>query len=98
MPTARLGFKHYLAALLLATITAAADDQWPAFPIANAAVEIPAQEWPAQPGPRKVRIVVHYPGRKLDNVDSQTGVMLTLHNWAALIARVPPIHRRWPIA
>jgi len=34
-----------------------------------------------KPGPRQVRVSVHYPGGNLENVDAQTGVMLTLHNW-----------------
>lgn len=81
MPTGQIRFVCYLAALLLASGTAVADDQWPAFPTTNAAVAIPAQEWPAKPGPRRVRMLVHYPGGKLANVDAQTGIMLTLHNW-----------------
>lgn len=65
---------------MLAASFAKADD-WPALPEQNAAVEIPAQEWPLRPGPRKVRVIVHYPGGKLANVGERTGLMLTLHNW-----------------
>ncbi len=56
-------------------------DDWPALPDQNAAVEIPAQEWPLRPGPRRARVLVHYPSGKLANVGERTGLMLTLHNW-----------------
>ncbi|MBC7816207.1 MAG: alpha/beta fold hydrolase [Planctomycetaceae bacterium] len=56
-------------------------EEWPALPEQNGAVEIPAQEWPLRPGPRRVRVLVHYPGEKLANVGERTGLMLTLHNW-----------------
>ncbi|MBC8873315.1 MAG: DUF2920 family protein [Planctomycetes bacterium] len=60
----------------------AADDLvWPALPDRNAPVTIPAQEWPHRPGPREVRVLVHYPNGKQESVNSTTGVMLTLHNW-----------------
>jgi len=68
---------------LLATTTAA-DDAWPKLPEVDAVVEIPAQEWPLRPGPRKVRVLVHYPAGKLANVGPATGVMLTLHNWGGV--------------
>ncbi len=54
---------------------------WPSLPDSNDAVEIPAQEWQRRPGPRSVRVIVHYPEGKLENVNEQTGLMLTLHNW-----------------
>lgn len=66
--------------VLLSAAASAAND-WPALPEQNAAVEIPAQEWPLRPGPRRVRVLVHYPGGKLANVGERTGLMLTLHNW-----------------
>lgn len=50
-------------------------------PLRNDHVFVPAQSWPQQPGPRSVRTSIYYPGGKLDNVDEQTGIMLTLHNW-----------------
>jgi dienelactone hydrolase len=56
-------------------------DEWPSLLDQNGAVEIPAQEWPLRPGPRRVRVLVHYPGGKLANVGERTGLMLTLHNW-----------------
>ena len=57
---------------------------WPPLPAADAAVEIPAQEWPRRPGPRQVRVLVHYPGGKLANVTAATGIMLSLHNWGGV--------------
>lgn len=54
---------------------------WPALPDADGAVEIPAQEWPLRPGPRRVRVLVHYPQGRLAAVGPTTGLMLTLHNW-----------------
>jgi lysophospholipase L1-like esterase len=50
-------------------------------PHRNDHVFVPAQSWPQRPGPRDVRTSIYYPGRKLENVDQQTGIMLTLHNW-----------------
>ena len=58
-----------------------AEETWPALPTVNAAVEIPAQSWPQKPGPRRARILIHYPGGKLSKVTDKTGLMLTLHNW-----------------
>lgn len=62
-----------------AALASAAD--WPALPEANAAVEIPAQEWPLRPGARTVRVLVHYPQGKRQNVTAESGLMLSLHNW-----------------
>jgi cephalosporin-C deacetylase-like acetyl esterase len=56
-------------------------EEWPALPERNAAVMIPAQEWPRRPGPRTVRVLVHYPEGELQHVSAHTGLMLTLHNW-----------------
>lgn len=65
--------KHLRGSLLI---------DWPkALPEENSAVTIPAQSWPQHPGERRVRVLVHYPGGKLANVNEQTGIMLTLHNW-----------------
>lgn len=50
-------------------------------PAMNASVLVPAQAWPHRPGPRDVRVSVHFPGGLLKNVGEQTGIMLTLHNW-----------------
>jgi hypothetical protein len=61
--------------------SAGAEDAWPELPARNGAVQIPAQEWPLRPGPRTVKVLVHYPKGDLASVGPQTGVMLTLHNW-----------------
>ncbi len=58
-----------------------AEDVWPALPEKNAAVELPAQEWPLRPGQRTVRVLVHFPKGMRSQVNSETGLMLTLHNW-----------------
>ncbi|MEZ6048267.1 MAG: DUF2920 family protein [Planctomycetaceae bacterium] len=50
-------------------------------PAVDAELQIETQEWPFQPGPRKVTIYIYYPGGKLANVNSETGLMLNLHNW-----------------
>ncbi|MCY2963474.1 MAG: prolyl oligopeptidase family serine peptidase [Planctomycetota bacterium] len=53
----------------------------PALPMVNAAVEIPAQEWPLRPGPRSIRVRICYPGGERKNISANTGLFLTLHNW-----------------
>jgi hypothetical protein len=58
-----------------------ADPAGPDLPVRNGAVELPAQEWPQRPGPRTIRVLVHYPGGDLSSVTPATGLMLTLHNW-----------------
>ena len=65
-----------LAVCLSADMLSAAE-----LPPKNTSIEIAAQAWPHKPGPRTVRVKIHYPGGKLANVTPQTGVMLTLHNW-----------------
>ena len=67
--------------LFVLTVSPSLASDWPALPERNAAVEIPVQEWPLRPGPRAVRVLVHYPGGLLTNVGERTGLMLTLHNW-----------------
>ncbi len=47
-------------------------------------VSIATQPWPHRPGPRQVRISVHYPAGTLESVNERTGVMLTLHNWGGV--------------
>ena len=54
---------------------------WPELPATNGTASIPAQEWTQRPGPRLVRVWVHYPHGKLEHVNSATGIMLSLHNW-----------------
>lgn len=74
---------------LLLVFTSAASvrvqaEDWPALPMVDGAFEVPAQEWPLRPGARQVRVLVHYPGGKLANVNKHTGIMLTLHNWGGV--------------
>ena len=68
---------------LAAALTSSAEETaWPEqLPAANGRVTIPAQSWPIHPGPRSVEIVLHYPGGKLANINAETGLMLSLHNW-----------------
>ena len=72
---------HALLLLVLCSSRMAAAQSWPDLPVRNGAVDIPAQEWPQRPGPRTVRVLVHYPAGDLASVTPQTGIMLTLHNW-----------------
>ncbi len=67
-----------------AHLSAQPAERWPTLPAVNGTVEIPAQEWPLRPGPRSVRVLVHFPGGKLANVNRETGIMLTLHNWGGV--------------
>lgn len=53
----------------------------PGLPRTNSPVDLPGQEWPLRPGPRNFRVLIHYPGGALQNVNADTGIMLTLHNW-----------------
>ena len=55
--------------------------EWPELPTRDGSVELPAQEWPMRPGPRSVRILMHFPGGDIQHVNADTGIMLTLHNW-----------------
>ena len=59
----------------------ASPEGWPALPMTDGAVVIPAQEWPRADGPRSVKVYVRYPGDGLDSVDESTGLFLNLHNW-----------------
>ena len=60
---------------------AAAETPWPKLPERDGPVVIPAQEWPARPGPREVRVQVHYPDGTRASIGPRTGIFLTLHNW-----------------
>ena len=53
----------------------------PALPEADGVVHIAVQEWPLKPGPRSVRVLIHYPQGALKHVGPKTGIMLSLHNW-----------------
>jgi len=79
------------AALILtsfvASLTHAAEPQaaaWPDLPEKNGPVSIPAQEWPFRPGPREVRVGVHYPDGTRTSIGLRTGIFLCLHNWGGL--------------
>lgn len=79
-------FRVLVLSLVLAgagVMPSAAQD-WPALPVKDAAVELPAQEWPRRPGPRTIRVLVHYPAGTLDSITERTGLMLTLHNWGGV--------------
>lgn len=58
-----------------------AEENWSELPTKNATISIPAQEWPQKPGPRVVKISIHYPDGSQGSVTKSTGLMLTLHNW-----------------
>lgn len=59
----------------------AVEPAWPKLPERDGAVMIPAQGWPLRPGPRRVRVLVHYPGGTRSSIGPRTGIFLTLHNW-----------------
>lgn len=80
---------HFL--LILLCFPAFADERpWPALPLENASAELPAQAWAFQPGPRSVAAYVYYPGGALANVNAETGLFLSLHNWGGTIATGAP--------
>ncbi|MBN2295120.1 MAG: DUF2920 family protein [Pirellulales bacterium] len=54
---------------------------WPVLPDKDGLAMIPAQQWKFKPGPREVKVFVHYPGGRRENVKAKTGLMLSLHNW-----------------
>lgn len=68
--------------LALSTVRlVAAEIPWPKLPERDGPVVIPAQEWPARPGPREVRLQIHYPAGTRASIGPRTGIFLTLHNW-----------------
>jgi len=71
-----------LLLLIPVTLSALADDRpWPPLPAENASEELPAQEWAFQEGPRTITAYIYYPGNALEQVNEQTGLFLSLHNW-----------------
>lgn len=74
-----------LVAMFLFANNAPAEDS-AKVPEKNGSFLIPAQEWPLHPGPRTVKMYVHYPGGLLKKVTPQTGLMLSLHNWGGTYA------------
>ena len=72
----------FTAALLVTNLVNDLSAQiWPELPAENNVVELPAQEWPLRPGPRSIRVLVHYPRQQLS---AETGLMLSLHNWGGV--------------
>ena len=65
-----------LPSLFLALAAAA-----PELPEKDGAVSIPAQEWPLKPGPREIKVTIHYPAGTLKSINATTGLVLSLHNW-----------------
>ena len=70
----------FVVALVILRVSVAAEAA-SELPPRNGQVLVAAQSWPQKPGPRTVKVSIHYPGGKLENVNEQTGIMLTLHNW-----------------
>lgn len=81
LPIALLEAIHVDEAASIGRTAAWGQEGRPALPDTNGAVEIPVQEWPLRPGPRRVRVKVHYPRGGLKGVGPRTGLFLTLHNW-----------------
>ncbi len=82
MKTVLLAMLATLVGLVLPAMAMGQD--WPALPEIDGAIEIPAQEWPQRPGPRTIRILIHYPQSTQVSITPQTGIMLTLHNWGGV--------------
>lgn len=59
-------------------------EDWPKLPEHNGAVELPAQEWLFRPGPRTIKVLVHYPHAERRRMSSESGLMLSLHNWGGV--------------
>lgn len=76
-----VGLATIAATCLLEAYAGAATPTWPVLPANNGEVTVPVQEWPWQPGPREAKVYIHYPGGLLTNVATDTGLMLSLHNW-----------------
>lgn len=77
----RLNLCLWVSACLLTAFAESPAIAANSLPAANGVVDIPAQEWPRQPGPRTIRVYIYYPGDELSNVTAETGLMLSLHNW-----------------
>ncbi len=74
-------FSLVLCLLAPGAAQAATAGEAPDLPTENSSIEVAAQEWPRNPGPRTVKVYVRYPGGQLAKVNAQTGLMLDLHNW-----------------
>lgn len=73
--------KQLFPAAIVALAIAVPELRADPLPEKDGVVDIPAQEWPYRPGPRQVKVYLHYPGGALKNVGPRTGLMLSLHNW-----------------
>ncbi len=62
----------------------------PPLPAVDGEVNIDAQDWPREPGPRTIRVYLSYPGGELGHVGERTGLMLSLHNWGGMGADGAP--------
>ena len=71
-----------LAPFLFAPLLAQAE--LPPLPDRSGTVLIPAQEWPFKPGPREIAVHIRYPAGTIQSVGRETGLMLSLHNWAGV--------------
>jgi poly(3-hydroxybutyrate) depolymerase len=71
----------FLISFVLLSQSALAETDWPALPVENGSVNIPAQSVPRLAEPRTVKVDVYYPGGSIENVTPETGLMLSLHNW-----------------
>lgn len=72
---------EFLAEPMRMTMTTRTEGGFPPLPAENGSVLIQTQEWPLDPGPRTVRVYLHYPSGSLAKVNEETGIMLSLHNW-----------------
>jgi hypothetical protein len=60
-----------------------ADAAWPAHPQTDSRVVLPVRERPSRPGPRTIETPIQFPGGKLCEAGSETGLILVLHFWSA---------------
>ncbi|MDD4181869.1 MAG: DUF2920 family protein, partial [Victivallaceae bacterium] len=65
-------------------------DRYPALPARNGSVILPAQKFPYHKGERTIKVYLYYPKGKLSEVNSTTGLFLTLHNWGGKNATGAP--------
>lgn len=80
--------------LCLVSILSADETSLPELPAVNGTVDIPTQSILGSAEPRKVKIYIHYPKEKLENITPQTGLMLSLHNWGGMYHTGAPEPKR----
>lgn len=73
-----------LAAALVCIIPGAAAITPATLPDTDGEAVIPGQEWPLRPGPRTLKLGIHYPDGTRRGINASTGIMLTLHNWGGV--------------